>query len=200
MAWRVCIVAQITNNGCYAMRAVLLIAALLFASPFQAFAADRKIEDFYGAYLGHGAEEPVGAAGDMEKQTRFSQVIIRPAKEENGFSIEWSTLKLKGDDIPREADTKTYMQTFRAADRPNLYRDITSGDVNLGQDASWAVINGETLSIVQVSVAPDGAYFVTHYDRTLTPKGMDVRFTRFENSRIVRAVKLSLFKGPAVVK
>lgn len=182
------------------MRAVLLTAALLFASTFQAFAADRKIDDFYGAYLGHGTEEtPAGDSGDLEKQTRFSQVIIRPAVE-NGFSIEWATLKLKGDEIPREADTKSYTQTFRAADRPNLYRDITSGDPNLGADMSWAVINGDTLSIVQVSVAADGGYFVTHYDRTLTVKGMDVRFTRFENSRIVRAVRLNLFKGPAVIK
>ena len=30
-------------------------------------------------------------------------------------------------------------------------------------------------------------------------KGMEVRFTRFENSRIVRAVHLNLLKGPAKV-
>jgi hypothetical protein len=164
------------------------------------FAADRKIEDFYGAYLGHGAEEAVSetSSADKQKQTRYSQVIIRPAGE-NGFSIEWSTLKLKGDDIPSQADTKTYVETFRGTDKPGFFRDVTSGDPNLFQDAAWATINGDTLSIVQVSVAPDGNYFVTHYDRTLTSQGMDVRFTRFENSRIVRAVKLSLFKGPAKV-
>ena len=162
-------------------------------------AADRKIEDFYGAYLGHGAEEHVAeAAGGKAKQTRYSQVIIRPAPE-NGFSIEWSTLKMKGDDIPSQADTKTYVETFRGTDKPTVFRDVTSGDPNLFQDAAWATINGDTLSVVQVSVAPDGNYFVTHYDRTLTPQGMDVRFTRFENSRIVRAVKLNLFKGPAAV-
>ncbi len=168
----------------------------------SSLAADRKSQDFYGAYLGHGAEEHVGdaAAGDKQKQaqTRYSQVIIRPAPE-NGFSIEWSTLKLKGDDIPSQADTKTYVETFRGTDKPGLFRDVTSGDPNLFQDAAWATINGDTRSIVQVSVSPDGNYFVTHYDRTLTAKGMDVRFTRFENSRIVRAVKLNLFKGPAKV-
>jgi hypothetical protein len=182
------------------MRAVLLTAVLLIASTFQAIAADRRIEDFYGAYLGHGAEEHVdGVKGPAEKQTRFSQVIIRPAGE-RGFSIEWATLKLKGDDIPSAADTKTYVQTFRGTDRENMFRDVTSGDPNLGIDTSWAVINGDTLSIVQLSVAADGGYFVTHYDRTLTAKGMDVRFTRFENSRIVRAVRLNLFKGPASIK
>lgn len=182
------------------MRAIFLSLLLIAGFSAPAVAADRKIDDFYGAYLGHGTEETsAGETGDLEKQTRFSQVIIRSAAE-SGFTIEWATLKLKGDEIPREADTKSYTQTFRVADRPNLYRDITSGDPNLGADISWAVINGDTLSIVQVSVAADGGYFVTHYDRTLTAKGMDVRFTRFENSRIVRAVRLNLFKGPAVVK
>lgn len=181
------------------MRNALLSVLLVVGFSFPSVAADRKIDDFYGAYLGHGTEEPIGQEpADIEKQTRYSQVIIRPSAED-GFTIEWSTLKLKGDDIPRAADTKTYTETFRGTDKDNFFRDITSGDPNLFQDTAWAVISGDTLSIVQVSVAPDGNYFVTHYDRTLTKQGMDVRFTRFENSRIVRAVKLSLLKGPAKV-
>ena len=184
------------------MRAVLLSLLLTIGFTAPSVAADRKIQDFFGAYLGRGAEETVGDAAktdaDAPKQTRFSQVIIRPAGE-GGFTIEWATLKLKGDDIPSQADTKSYSQTFRVGDHPNLFKDVTSGDPNLNQDASWAVINGDTLSIVQFSLAADGNYFLTHYDRTLTPKGMDVRFTRFENSRIVRAVQLSLLKGPAKV-
>ena len=167
------------------MRAVVLSFLVWVLAVAPSWAADRKIEDFYGAYLGHGTEEPVGTQAEAPgKLTRFSQVIIRPSGSEGGFTVDWSTLRLKGDDVPREADTKSYTQSFRATERPNFYRDVTSGDVNLGQDASWAVINGDTLSVVQVSVAPDGNYFVTHYDRTLTEKGMDVRFTRFENSRI----------------
>lgn len=184
------------------MRAVLLCLVLAFGFSTVAQAADRKISDFYGVYLGHGTEEPLpgeAARGDQGKMTRFSQVVIRPEKAEGGFSIEWSTLKLEGDELPKEADTKTYVQTFRATDKPTVFRDITSGDLNLGADTAWAVISGDTLSMVQISVAPDGNYFVVQYDRTLTEKGMDVRFTRFENSRIVRAIKLSLLKGPAKV-
>lgn len=188
------------------MRAAVLsfLFILAIALPASAATGNRPLSDFYGVYLGHGTEEALGeitppVEDPTEKQTRFSQVTIRPAPEEKGFSIEWSTLKLKGDEIPREADTKTYVQTFRATDKPNIYRDITSGDLNLGADSSWAVITGGTLSIVQVSVEPDGSYFVSHYDRTLTEKGMDVHFTRFENSRIVRAVRLNLLRGPAKV-
>lgn len=182
------------------MRVVLLSLLVVLFAP-AALAADRNIADFYGVYLGHGAEQQADGTvpgPSNDNVTRFSQVIIRPAAE-RGFTIEWSTLKLKGDELPNQADTKTYVQTFRATDRPNQFRDVTSGDPNLGQDMSWAVITGNTLSIMQVSVAADGSYFVTHYDRTLTDKGMDVRFTRFENSRIVRTVRLNLLKGPAKV-
>jgi hypothetical protein len=174
------------------MRAVVAAFAILFAfATVSAQAANRPFSDFFGVYLGHGETD----AGSQDKEKRFSQVVIRPAP----VSIEWSTLKLEGDELPSTANTKTYTQTFRPTDKPGQFRDITSGDVNLNQDASWAVINGDTLSIVQVSVGPDGGYYVTHYDRTLTQKGMAVRFTRFENSRIVRAVHLNLLKGPAKV-
>ena len=180
------------------MRAVVAILALVLAFvTVSAQAADRKISDFFGVYLGHG--EADSSQGGEAKEKRFSQVVIRSAPAEKGFTIEWSTLKLKGDELPSTADPKTYTQTFRETDKPNQFRDITSGDLNLGQDASWAVITGDTLSIVQVSVGADGGYYVTHYDRSLTAKGMDVRFTRFENSRIVRAVHLSLLRGPAKV-
>ena len=182
------------------MRAVLLAILLSVAAALPSFAADRKIQDFYGAYLGHGGDEGSGETTSGPKQTRFSQVIIHSSKEEkDGFTIEWATLKLKGDEIPSEADTKSYTQTFRAADKPTLFRDITSGDPNLGADTSWAVIKGDMLRIVQVTVDSDGGYFLTQYDRTLTPKGMDVHFTRIENGKIVRAVKLNLLKGPAKV-
>lgn len=180
------------------MRAVAAAVVLTFAfAAASAQGADRQISDFFGVYLGHGETEAGTANPDKEK--RFSQVLIRPAPQEKGFSIEWSTLKLKGDELPSTADTKTYTQTFRATDKSGLFREITSGDVNLNQDASWAVVSGDTLRIVQVSVQPDGGYYVTNYDRTLTKKGMEVRFTRFENSRIVRAVRLNLLKGPAKV-
>ena len=180
------------------MRAVIAAFAVLFAfATVSAQAADRNVADFFGVYLGHG--EVDATAKGKEKETRFSQVVIRPAPAEKGFTIEWSTLKLEGDELPSTANTKTYTQTFRPSDKAGLFRDITSGDLNLNQDTSWAVIKGDTLSIVQVSAGPDGGYFVTHYDRTLTKKGMEVRFTRFENSRIVRAVHLNLLKGPAKV-
>lgn len=171
-----------------------LLATFFFATP--SFAAERKLDDFFGAYLGHGEEVPL-AETDKQKRPRFSQVIIRPAKEQKGFTIEWSTMKLKGDEVPSEVDTKTYVLTFRPTDEPNVYRDVQTDPKE--HEVSWAVLNKDTLSILQVSVAPDGGYLLARYDRRLTPKGMEVRFTRLENGKVIRNVKLSLLKGPAKV-
>ncbi len=180
------------------MRAIMLAVGLVFAATAPVWAADRKIEDFYGRYLGQGTELRVdpGAPLGRPAQKRMSEVIIEPAKGEDGFIISWSTLRSKkGNENVAEADVKTYHQTFRATPNPGVFTDITSGDPLKGAATSWARIHDKTLSIVMVQLDPDGGYFVTHYDRTLTAKGMDVRFTRIENSKIVRAVQLSLAKG-----
>jgi hypothetical protein len=181
------------------MRALMLAVGLVFAATAPSWAADRKIEDFFGRYLGQGTELRVdpGTPLHTPAQKRMSEVIIGPAREEAGFIITWSTLRAKDRKNPgaAEADVKTYHQTFRATQEANVFNDVTAGDPLKGQATSWARIHGNTLSIIQVQIDPTGGYFVTHYDRTLTPKGMDVHFTRIEDSKIVRAVELKLIKG-----
>lgn len=178
------------------MRFAPLAVFLMFAFAAPAVAADRQIADFFGSYLGHGTEKHSADEEEWIRQERFSRVIIRPASAEKGFAIDRTTLELAGEKVPRQAETKSSTQTFRATDHPNVFRDVSSEDPTLGASASWAVITGSTLSVVQVSTAPDGNYFVTHYDRTLSKEGLDVRFTRFENSRIIRAMNLKLLKAP----
>jgi hypothetical protein len=182
-----------------AMRALLLALSFAVAAAAPASAADRKIQDFFGRYLGQGAEQRVDPAAPLHApaQKRMSEVIIGPARGEEGFIITWSTLKAKsrGEPGATEADVKTYHQTFRATEEPGVFNDVTSGDPLKGQASSWARIHGNTLSIIQVQIDPTGGYYVTHYDRTLTAKGMDVHFTRIEDSKIVRAVDLKLLRG-----
>jgi len=182
------------------MRTAIFATALMIATMAPVFAADRKIDDFYGRYLGQGAVMRADPASPLGKppQKRMSEVIIEPAKGEEGFIITWSTMRAKERGAPdaSEADVKTYHQSFRATQDGNFFTDVTSGDPLKGQPSSWARIRGNTLSIVQVQIDPTGGYFVTHYDRTLTAKGLDVHFTRIEDSKVVRQVQLSLQKGP----
>jgi len=182
------------------MRALLLALSFVVAATAPSWAAgDRKIQDFFGRYLGQGTVLRVDPGAPLHEpaQKRMSEVIIGPARGEEGFIITWSTLRAKGrgEAGVREADVKTYHQTFRPTQEPNVFNDITSGDPLKGQSTSWARIVGNTLSIFQLQQDPMGGYFLTQYDRTLTPRGMDVHFTRIENSKLVRAVELKLLKG-----
>jgi hypothetical protein len=183
------------------MRALLLALSFIVAATAPSWAAgDRKIEDFFGRYLGQGTVLRVDPGAPLHEpgQKRMSEVIIGPARDEDGFIITWSTLRAKGrggQDGAREADVKTYHQTFRATHEPNVFNDISSGDPLKGQSTSWARITGNTLSIFQLQQDPMGGYFLTQYDRTLTSRGMDVHFTRIENSKVVRAVELKLLRG-----
>jgi hypothetical protein len=181
------------------MRALILALSFVIASTAPSWAADREIEDFFGRYLGQGTVLKVDPGAPLHEPTqkRMSEVIIGPARGEEGFIITWSTLKSKPQGQPgaSEADVKTYHQTFRATRDGDLFHDIRSGDPLKGQPTSWARIEGNTLSIFQVQMDPDGGYFVTQYDRTLTRRGMDVHFTRIENGKVVRTVQLKLDKG-----
>lgn len=182
------------------MRALILALSFVAAAAAPSWAADRRIEDFFGRYLGQGTvlKADPGAPLHEPAQRRMSEVIIGPARGEAGFIITWSTLKAKahGEAGASEADVKTYHQTFRAArGKDDLFHDVRSGDPLKGQSTSWARIQGNTLSIYQVQMDPNGGYFVTQYDRTLTRRGMDVHFTRIENGELVRTVELKLDKG-----
>ncbi|MBI1212671.1 MAG: hypothetical protein GC190_14495 [Alphaproteobacteria bacterium] len=183
------------------MRALLLALSFVVAATAPSWAAgDRKIEDFFGRYLGQGTVLRVDPGAPLHEPTqkRMSEVIIGPARgERGGFLITWSTLRAKSHGAPgaTEANVKTYHQTFHVTQESNVFHDVTSGDPLKGQPTSWARIDGNTLSIFQVQMDPDGGYFLTQYDRTLTPKGMNVRFTRIENSKVVRQADLRLLRG-----
>src|SRR5215468_196868 len=114
------------------MRALMLAVGFVLAATAPAFAADRKIEDFFGRYLGQGAELKVDPAQPLGKppQKRMSEVIIEPAKEKDGFIISWSTMRAKDLKTPgaNEADVKTYHQVFHATDQGNFFTEENSGD------------------------------------------------------------------------
>jgi hypothetical protein len=181
------------------MRALILALSFVAAAAAPSWAADRRIEDFFGRYLGQGTVLKVDPGAPLREpgQKRMSEVIIGPARGEDGFIITWSTLRAKthGQSGASEADVKTYNQTFRISRDGKVFHDVRSGDPLRGQPSSWARIQGNTLSIFQVQMDSKGGYYVTQYDRTLTRRGMDVYFTRVEDGKVVRAVELKLERG-----
>jgi len=169
------------------MTAALAFAALFFVSAAQA--ADRKLEDFYGRWVGTGQ----ATQGPVATQSRDSEVIIEKAAD--GFKISWTTMSSMIEDGSRSKVKATSM-TFKRTKKPGVFVELASGHALDGKKTTWARISGEMLSIAQLVVAEDGQWDATVYDRTL--KGSDqmsLAFTRVKNGTIARQATLAMTKA-----
>jgi len=163
------------------------LAASLFVTAAEA--ADRKIEEFYGRWIGTGQ----ATQGAATTQSRDSEVIIERAGD--GFKISWTTMSSAIADASRST-VKTSELTFKRGKKPNLFVDVKSGHALDGKKTTWARVSGDTLSIAQLVVAEDGQWDVTLYDRTL--KGADamhLAFTRVTNGKIGRQATLAMTRA-----
>jgi hypothetical protein len=162
--------------------------ALSFAATAQA--ADRKIDEFYGRWIGTG-QATKGVVNPVATQSRDSEVTIEKAAD--GFKISWTTMSSDVGDASR-SKVKTSFLTFKRGKSPNMFIDLKSGyALDADKKTTWARVTGDTLSITQLVVAPDGQWDVTVYDRSL--KGADemtLAFTRISNGAIARQASLAM--------
>ena len=84
--------------------------------------------------------------------------------------------------------------TFRPSDRADIYEATASESPLDGGVMSWARIDGNTLSIYQMTLNDTGGYELTSYDRTLTGTGMELAFRRLRDGDEVRTVTARLIK------
>lgn len=172
------------------MTVALVFGALFAASAAQA--ADRKIEDFFGRWIGSG-QATQGVVNPVATQSRDSEVIIEKAAD--GFKISWTTMSSAISDASR-SKVKTTSLTFKRGKRAGVFVDVKSGHAMEGKKTTWARISGDMLSIAQLVVADDGQWDVTVYDRTLKGGGqMTLAFTRLTNGTIARQASLAMTKA-----
>ena len=184
--------ARLLIKGDYIMRIALALgfAALFVVSVAQA--ADRKIDEFYGRWIGSG-QATKGIVNPVATQSRDSEVIIEKAAD--GFKISWTTMSSDVNDGSK-SKVKTSSLTFKRAKKPGLFVEVKSGHAVDGKKTTWARVSGDTLSITQLVVAEDGQWDVTVYDRSL--KGADamgLAFTRISNGTIARQATLAMTKA-----
>jgi hypothetical protein len=171
------------------MRIALALGFVALAFASAAEAADRKIEDFYGRWIGTG-QATKGVVNPVTTQARDSEVIIEKAAD--GFKISWTTMSSDVADASR-AKVKTSTLVFKGSKKPNLFIDVKSGHAMDGKKTTWARVSGNTLSIAQLVVAEDGQWDVTVYDRTLKDADkMTLAFTRITNGSIARQASLAM--------
>lgn len=174
------------------MRIALAVgtAALLLASVAQA--ADRKIEDFVGRWVGSG-QATQGAVDPKAVQSRDAEVIIEKAAD--GFKISWTTMSSSIDDGSK-SKVKTSLLTFKKGKKPGVYTDVKSGDAMDGKKTTWARLTGNSLIITQLVIADDGQWDVTVYDRALKDADhMNLAFKRITNGSIARQAALAMVRA-----
>ena len=168
----------------------LAFVALFVASTAQA--AGRKIEDFYGRWIGTG-QATQGVVNPVTTQSRDSEVIIEKAAD--GFKISWTTMSSAINDGSRSR-VKAAAMTFKRTKKPGVFVELKSGHALDGKKTTWARISGDMLSIAQLVVADDGQWDATVYDRTLKgPDQMTLAFTRVTNGTIARQASLAMTKA-----
>jgi hypothetical protein len=172
-----------------ALRFVCVAIALLAgAATASAEIRDRPVRDFFGSYVGRSINTIEDGLSE-----RDLAVVIKPYKE-NGFTVEWTTLIRKKN---AEWSKKSYTINFGPTKRPGIYgsemrSNMFGGAVPLdpleGEPFFWARIDGDSLSVYALIIREDGGYEIQIYDRTWTPKGLDLKFSRFRNGEPLKLV------------
>ena len=173
------------------MSAVVLVLAIAGVS--VAATVDRPINDFYGRYVGQSISNEA-----MGLSARDLTVTIK--SHMRGFVIDWTTVILKRGG---KTSRKSYSILFHPTQRGHIYRSLMVRDAfgNLvpldpmrGQPYVWARIQGDTLSVFMMLITDDGGYEVHAYHRTLTARGMKLRFTRQHGDKMLKIIEATLRK------
>lgn len=175
------------------MRIALALGFVALSLASVAQAADRKIDDFYGRWIGSG-QSTKGVVKPVAEQARDSEVIVEKAAD--GFRISWTTMSSDVDDMSK-SKVKTSSLTFKRGKAANMFIDLKSGyALDSGKKTTWARVSGDTLSISQLVIGDDGQWDVTVYDRTLKGKDeMTLAFTRITNGAIARQASLAMTRA-----
>jgi hypothetical protein len=162
-----------------AIRAIIC-AFVLSAGVFGALpslAETSSIAPFFGQYRGQTIKQ-----GDGEIAKRDLDVSIEP--DGDYFKIIWSTVTRYPDG---EVKRKSYAISFAPTKRADIYHsamrtDMFGNRVPLdplsGDPFVWCRVAGRTLTVYALLIDDTGSYDLQVYDRTLTDKGLDLRFTR----------------------
>ncbi|MDH5749199.1 MAG: hypothetical protein OEY85_07800 [Rhodospirillales bacterium] len=168
-----------------------LIAIIWVVGTQPAAATGHSPEPFFGEYIGQSISSPESGLSN-----RDLSVSIGPTK--NGFSVKWTTVTHRSNG---DTKRKTYEISFLGTGRSNIYASAMKKnkfgaqvplDPLKGEPYVWAKITGKTLTVNALLINDDGEYEMQVYDRTLTDQGMELRFSRIRNEKILKTITGSL--------
>jgi len=151
------------------------IALLWLSCCAVIWAADPPLQAFFGEYIGSTAEQ--------DEPDRDLSVAIRPAAD-GDFQVQWTTVIHRDDGrSKRKSYQIRFTPTARAriyasAMRTNVFGGKSSLDPIQGEPLFWARIRGDTLTVNAFMITDDGGYSMQIYNRTLSPKGLQLEYIR----------------------
>lgn len=185
--WVVFLKKHLVGSTFYCLLFVMLCGIGL--TPGASFADSVPIEAFFGTYQGTSTE-----SDDRKSASRDLAVSIR--KHGRGFNVAWSTTKADG-------SRKSYSVDFEETNRPgifssamryNKFGDSVPLDPLKGDSYIWARITGRTLTVYGFIITEEGSYEMQVYNRTLSEKGLDLKFSRYLEGEPVRVITGTLFR------
>ncbi|KEA62331.1 hypothetical protein ADIMK_3471 [Marinobacterium lacunae] len=156
------------------------------------FADDRKIEEFFGSYIGH--------AESSEELGRDMSVTIGGIDDSTDYFVKWSTVIHKSHDRTKRV---TYNIRFTQSKRKSLQvsamaRDVFGKPIPLdplkGDPLFWARIKGDTHTVYAMIITDDGGFDLQVYNRTLTEDGLSLEFIRQNDDQSVRKIHANLIR------
>ncbi|WP_158046550.1 hypothetical protein [Skermanella pratensis] len=167
---------------------LMLVAALAVQSGSAGAGETGKLHQFMGDYVGQSI-----SLADQGLNERDLAVTIKPYGND-GFSLDWTT-------ITRRMDGKTKQQTysvafeptqrqgiFRAAQRRNMFGHFTPLDPMAGEPYLWANLENDTLTVQALLITDEGGYEIQTYERTLAPHGLDLKFSRVSDGKVLKTI------------
>ena len=173
------------------IRAALVAASFVFAATNGAF-ANEAVSKFYGSYVGSGKAEVLDRT---EQEVRDLDVTIESFKDD-GFTIQWITVvrgangARTGDDVKRREVTENFIpvedkkNVFVLAPKGGLFQKSELPNPLLGDAVRWAAIDGNDMTIYSLAISETGGSELQVYRRSLTEKGMDIRFMRLQDEDV----------------
>ena len=166
----------------------MVLALIAFPAPST---AAYQHEKFFGEYLGEGISNE---NDDLTK--RDLRVEIKPSRD--GFILTWVSVTHKNNG---ELNRKSYTVHFKPKGKSGLYgsamrTDMFGNQVPMdplkGEPYVWARISGDTLFVYAMLITDEGGYEMQVYERTLTPDGMDLTYSRVRDGEVLRTVRGTL--------
>ncbi len=173
------------------IRLGLAASVLLVAAAGQA--QDAGVQRFFGSYAG----EAISESGDELDKRDINAEISAQGK---GFKVRFTVVLKRGSDKPRRDE---YTIAFVPSKRPNIYSSAMRTDVFgnavpkdplVGDPYMWARLDGNKLWRYALFVTDAGGYEMQTYEYTLTPAGMDLRYSRVRDGEVLRTVTGKLKK------